>query len=336
MILVCGVPRSGTTWMGKILSHPANVYYHHEPDNEHHNLLGYVHKQQMPRFPYLTPGDSDNGMFNIYRRVCQGDYIFGYDKSSLLIKKLLGINLESVEEEIIRRTLAMSSAQNPSYDLPISTKAKQIAADQMQRLALKFHKRDLSKKRILVKSVHCILSLAFLHHHFRPKIVIVIRHPANIVSSHRKLDNPDIWRNIFNQKALLQDHFDDYKDEIWQLDNPLEKAGAQVAAFYYVIAKQLQSHPDWIVAKHEEFCLNPVNKFRELFEKLDLQWTEEVQNHISELNKTGEGYDYKRVAEEQIDKWKRRLNPYEIEKIKKGFNIFPQPFYQDFKAPVKA
>lgn len=330
MILVSGIPRSGTTWISKVISHSENVTYCHEPDNEHNNLLGYVYKQKIPRFPYLTSEYSRNGIFKIFKNVINGNYLFGYAKSSLLIKKLLRINIDKVENEVDQKCKYITSLDNTSYTIPRHRKIQRKLAKKLYRLVLLFKKKDYSDQRILTKSVHSILALSYLQNYFDPYTVIVIRHPANIVSSHLKLDNPDIWRNIFNQKALSQNHLAPFKDKVKSLDHPLAKAGAQVSAIYYVLDKQLQNHSEWITTKHEKFCLEPTKKFQSLFEQLDLEWSKSIRNRITELNKEGEGYTYKRQAKNQIDKWKHRLDTKQIIQIKKGYSIFPHCFYSDF------
>lgn len=330
MILVCGIPRSGTTWIAKILSHPSGIHYFHEPDNEHNNLLGYIYKQKIPRFPYLTADDPPNGIHKIYEHVKQGNYLFGFDKKSLLIKKLLNIRYSSVEKAIKRKNQSISSLRNSSFDICPSRKIKKFVAKQLYQLALPLKKEIPRDDKILVKSVHSVLALSYINHHFNPKIVVVLRHPANIVSSHLKLSNPDIWRNIFRQRSLTEEYFPRFERKVKNLEHPLEKAGAQISAFYFVLADQLKSNADLITLKHENFCRFPFKKFKSLFAKLGIQWTDGVRNKISELNKSGKKYSYKRIAAKQIGKWKRRLNKSQIEYIKRGYSIFPQVFYTDF------
>jgi hypothetical protein len=165
MIPVSGVPRPGTTWMSKILSHSENVIYYHEPDNEHNNLLGYIHKQSIPRFPYLTSEDSRNGIFKIYKNVVDGNYLFGYAKNSLIIKKLLGININKVENEIEKKEELITSPANPSYTISNSNRIQKNLAEKLYNVAIFFRNRDHSNKKILVKGIRTLamaLPLLFL------------------------------------------------------------------------------------------------------------------------------------------------------------------------------
>lgn len=331
MIVVCGVPRSGTTWIGKVLSWPDHMFYCHEPDNEHHNLLGYACKQRLPRFPYIPPGDPhENGLYHIFDQAVQGNYLFGYDSSSLLIKKVLGLTEGRIEQELAEKQQFLNTSGIDSFYPRLSNRIRNGLARGLYRLALLFKGPGQNNQRLLIKSVHCFLALPYIQHHFGADIVLVLRHPANIVLSHRKLGNPDIHRNIFTQEKLVDDYLAPFKDNVTELDHPLERAGAQVGAFYFVLNRQLADHPDWLVLRHEQFCLEPHGEFKTLFKRLGVCWSDEVAEYITDLNKEGEGYDYRRIAKKQIDKWKRTLTDSQIEQIRTGYRIFPPTFYKTF------
>lgn len=330
IIVVAGVPRSGTTWIGKVLSRADDMLYCHEPDNEHGNLLGYIYKQRLPRFPYVPPGDPrKNSLYHIFDSVVQGKYLFGYGKSSRVIKMLLGISEEAVEQEIAAKEALLNPADEDSFQPAVSGRVRSGLARLLVKLPLCL-KRSPEAPKILVKSVHCILALPYIQQHFGVEIVLVLRHPANIVLSHRKLANPDMHRNLCNQQKLVNDYLAPFKENLAALDHPLEKAGAQVGAFYYVLGRQLADHPEWHLVRHEQFCREPATAFKQLFERLGLSWSAEIEERISGLNKEGEGYDYRRIAEKQIDKWKRELSSAHMEQIRTGYRIFPPAFYTDF------
>ena len=54
-IFVTGAPRSGTTWVGKMLALSKNIGYIHEPFNTDHNI-GRIAKQFDYRFQYIELG----------------------------------------------------------------------------------------------------------------------------------------------------------------------------------------------------------------------------------------------------------------------------------------
>lgn len=56
-ILVVGVPRSGTTWVGTILSKCRDTTYVNEPDDERRNSFARKAKETLGRYPIIAPGD---------------------------------------------------------------------------------------------------------------------------------------------------------------------------------------------------------------------------------------------------------------------------------------
>lgn len=329
MILVSGVPRSGTTWISRVLSMADSTTYYYEPDNEHNSLLGYINKQQLHRFPYLQENDGKTGLYNIYHETLADRYLFDYNKSSLLIKKLFGINLDSVELEVVKKTNHLDREKGFPQQQSFRHNMKMKTVKTLYYLFQLFERHNKEKKLPLVKSVHSVLALPYLQSFFNTQNVIVLRHPANIIASHMRLDNPDIYRNIFSQDRLVNDYLQPYIDNIQALKDPLEKAGTQVAAIYHVLAKQLQNNPDWIVVTHEEFCKDPLGKFKNMYRQLGLNWSEKVRENIEDMNRSGEGYTPARVAEKQINKWKRELKPAQVEKIQRGYATIKPTFYKE-------
>lgn len=56
-ILVLGVPRSGTTWVSKVLTVGCRAALIHEPDSEHHDPFAFKAKLGLGRFPVVGPDD---------------------------------------------------------------------------------------------------------------------------------------------------------------------------------------------------------------------------------------------------------------------------------------
>lgn len=330
MILVTGIPRSGTSWIAEVLCYSDKVKGYYEPDNEHNNLLGYIHKQHLHRFPYLKADNSNNGLYTIFRKAISDHYIHEYSKPSLAIKKLLNINLATAEREIYQKCNPEQATANSIRIQTTSQNLRLKLATMFYTFLQLFVRFNRHKKIPLIKSVHCLLALANLRSVFNTKVLIILRHPASIISSHLRIKNPDINRNLIIQKALVDDYLQPYIDKIYALKDPLEKAGAQVAIFYYILACQIKENPDWSVVKHEDVCLHPKQKFKKLYKQLNLDWSDTIDDKIDALNKKGKGYSTKRISRQEIDKWSYELEPSQIEKIKRGYNVIPPSFYKEF------
>ena len=330
MILVTGCPRSGTSWMGKVLGFSDDVTYYYEPDNEHNSLLGYIFKQKLHRFPYLRASSNDYNLYHIFNKTIADLYLYDYSKISLIIKKLFHVNLKTSEKEVERKNPHFADLQNQNYSLPLSQKLTSQVIKILYSFFALFTSYNKHQKLPLIKSVHSLLAIPYLQKHIKSKVVIILRHPAAIVASNIRLNNPDIFRNIFIQKDLVADYLQPYIQELTSLTDPLEKAAAQIAIMYYVINQQLKNNPDWIVIRYEPFCQNPVKSFKNLYKSAGLPWTDEISDKIHSLNKKGEGYTTKRIAKKQIDKWRKELTYSDIQKIQKGYGIIPPAYYKGF------
>lgn len=324
-IFVAGIPRSGTTWVAKVLSAAPGITYIHEPDNERHNLLGYIYKRRLPRFPYLAKQDENNEFASLYRHAFSGRYLETNSLTDKVIKKLTGFDRSRVERRInanIERTRIDISPENfePAYG---TARLLQALSGRIKSL--------FTPPAILVKSVHSVLALEFIDRHFDPDLLVIFRHPANVINSYLTLGLNDRWRNIFSQEKLIDDYLSAYMDKVETLDDSLERVAAQVGAFYYVLERQLRENPEWTSVRHEQLCVDPKVEFKKLYTEMGLKWTPEIADYIDRLNTEGEGYAVRRITGDQIDKWKRNLNRSEVEKIARGFTIFDHRYEYNFE-----
>lgn len=330
MIMVSGIPRSGTSWISRVLGYSDSTAYYYEPDNEHNNLMAYVYKQHLHRFPYLTEHDDKNGLYTIFRNTINGRYMQDYSKLSTLIKTVLGINLNSTELEVIKKCNHLDRARGSRLKQGLGRKLKVNIGKMLYFLFRRFESHNWNNRLPLIKTVHSALALPYLQSHFNPRMLVVLRHPASIIASHLRLDNPDIYRNVSIQEKLVRDYLQAYIKDLKALKHPLEKAGAQIAVFYHVLGKQLRVNADWIKIHHEDFCRDPLGEFKQMYDKLGLNWSNDISEKVSALDVRGESYTPQRLAKRQINKWRRELNTRQVEKIRRGYGIIKPTFYNHF------
>ena len=55
-VLVAGLPRSGTTWVGEVLGRTAGARYLHEPDNHLLRPEAWWAKRRLGPYPEVRPG----------------------------------------------------------------------------------------------------------------------------------------------------------------------------------------------------------------------------------------------------------------------------------------
>ncbi|MEE9166097.1 MAG: sulfotransferase [Candidatus Neomarinimicrobiota bacterium] len=322
--MVVGVPRSGTTWTARVLSEAHQTSLLHEPDNEKINVLAFRWKHGYHRMPYIREAEMEPVYAGFWRHILDYDFL---PSATVLNKSLLrGFNLNSTRLENYVRDKCRQANNSQPHAFQTSP------YDQITRVLSKasfFYYKSRSRRRI-VKSVHTGLALPFLYQHFRPQVLLVFRHPANVVSSCLQLGLYDANREIFRQTALAEDFLEPYMEKIERLKDPVALMSLQVSIFYYIWEQQLKENPKWLSVTHESLCNEPEGSFRTLYEELGLEWRREVGEFLLTHDTDGIGYEIRRKAAGQIDKWRQKLTPDQVESVQKGYGILPVRHYHEF------
>lgn len=313
-ILLTGIPRSGTTWLAKILTANGEMDYVHEPDNETHTYSALYYKRNMPRFPFIKENEPRQNYYKLFHHAFNEPYFGIHSFSNKVLFGLARFNKENVQENLV------SCGYNPSK--------KFYPVMGIYPLLPKESKRG-SKR--LVKSVHCILALEYLLKKFNVTPIIILRHPASIISSYIDMNNIDMDVGLYRRMDFMQWLFGKGIPDHTNLKTPESLAGYQVALFYKAINNIAETIKSLHLVFYENMLEKTIEKIKDLYDSLDLQYTEEVGKFIQQQNKKGEGYETSRIAEKQKDIWKERLSDSQINEIIKGYRLFEPVFYKEFQ-----
>lgn len=330
-ILVSGLPRSGTTWISKVLSYHNSVQYIHEPDNERQNLLALIYKDTLNRFPFLAKDDKCPKYKTLFEKAYSGYYLQPYGKISNVIRNVFSLDFDEAEQRIKKNKEYIDYLDHDKIFITSREKLLKASITLASYLKKAGMLMTSNYEVRLVKSVHCLMALEFLKSQLSINhILVIFRHPASIIASHLRMDNKDIWRSILQNNDLLDTSgLKQYKEEVEQLNNTLAKAGARIGAFYYRLQKLYRKSGFYFI-QYEDICRNTVDEYKQLYKKLDLHWSVDVRNYIHRLNQKGEGYTVQRIADKQIDKWKNELGDGQIASIKRGYQIFQSELQYQF------
>jgi hypothetical protein len=162
-----------------------------------------------------------------------------------------------------------------------------------------------------VKSVHVPLALEWVASRFRPRVLVVVRHPLNTIASWLEfgwggcyLDTHPRIRERFAHRWGLP--------ELPEARSLVQAITWEVALFTCVLHASADMHPDWLAVSHESLCGDPIEGFRDLYAGLGLMWTDDADAFVRASDRPGTGYSTSRVAADQPDRWKRRLTPEQI------------------------
>ncbi len=307
-ILICGVPRSGTTWVGQVLGHAPGCRYVHEPDNHHHRAFALWAKRGLGSFPALDVGES-GGPFSMLWDAAFANGPGGVWAGVPL--RVAGEGLRRWVEERLERYLQRTPG--PVKDRAVSLGGK---ASPLLRLisllgsvvtgAASQGGGSESPARPVVKSVQAMLSLQWIKHKWNPIVVFVRRDPVNVVASWLRLgwdELGEIPREVVAARCRT-----------WGASEPpagatkAERIAWRVGFLECAVASAARelaaTDPEaTITFWHELACRDPVAAFRELFETLELEWTSAVERFIRSSNRPGYGYDTHRIWTDPPRRW---------------------------------
>ncbi len=318
-ILIAGLPRSGTTWIGEIISTDKNIRYYYEPDNEKTNSYAYYFKKTVHRFPFRLAESNDNDdYYYLWKNAFSGIPL--RKLNTLLFRLFYKQKVPGIETDIGNKTgfiytnQEMKDVNNGTWNIPF----KQEEYRMLAMLAKMFIRKNPSKFKyqIVIKSVHSPLCLEWIDFNFGPKMVIVLRNPFALYASYKRLFMPDAFRNILSQDNLKSFMRDKLGINLIPRSGINEEAIFQIILVYKILANQLKANKHWYFISHDRLCFNPVEQYKKLYSNLGLHFDSAVENKLNDLNTSGGGFIPKRIGKDQPMKWKKELIQKEVDLIK--------------------
>jgi hypothetical protein len=301
----------------RVLSYAEGAIVVNEPDNEWPKPYALKAKLPLGRFPVLGTEDPAPKEFEIlWERAFAGfrqGRVFWY-----LARALFN---DRTDPDLWR---ALCDHANPS----VSARMRLMSA--LARPPRKGPKADT----VIVKTVYGPLAVEWIAARMQPDVLIVQRHPFNVVASWVENTwggcaleaHPEV-RERFGRRFGLPELAPDA--------SPLGRVAWEVGLFTSVLEAAADEHPQWHGAGHEDLCVDPHQKFRQLYERLSLTWTEAADRFLDEANRPGTGYIINRIAAEQPERWRRRLSTEQLEEVWSVLSRFDAPWVSRVAADIR-
>jgi hypothetical protein len=244
-IYVTGAPRSGTSFVGRMLSWPLEVDLIFEPTDP---LVG------MPgidrRYLYLRPEIDDREQ---YARLLARIFTYGFTYRT----------------------------PGPAPGDRWFTGIRKRVIGPRGAFHLCLARLNPFHACAVIKDPDGCLLTEYLHARHRVRPVICVRHPTAFVASYLHHRFPWDLAELSGQPALLDDYFGG-DASMFDVDPEDRVAGAAVLwwALNRVLLYQCSRHADWILVVHEQLCQAPVETFRSLYDRLDLPWSRRIERAI--------------------------------------------------------
>jgi len=307
LILLFGMPRSGTTWIGKIFDSHPSVIYRHEPDSW----------KRMVAIPVISNSDE-------YEKYCRDitDYIEGLDTISLqpvvaklpvFSKKTVG----SIRYGFFRINVLLSMLLSRLFSKVKLPVISLVTPGKVKLMSMAWKSiESLGRLGVILKC------------NKRIKAIHIIRHPCGYISS--VLSGESGGKFVCNT-ATSEDYafFDEllkspiskkYGLSIEKLENM--QAIERLSWRWVLINEHAMSNTEServFVLKYEDLCKKPVDVTKKMFEFTGLEWNEQTEKFLS--NSTSKQSDaYYSVYKDPVkssEKWKSKLESDEINAIRK-------------------
>jgi hypothetical protein len=298
-LLVTGLPRSGTSWVGKMLEASDEVVYVNEPMNPGHppgHSPGVLDQRVTRQFQYISAED-DEGWARAFT-------------DTLALRYRLGPELR---------------ANHSSYDL--ARAAKYLTA---------FTAGRLRGRRAMLDDPFAVLSTGWLVERMGVQAAVLVRDPVSFVGSWRKLGWSMHFHELLEQPALVRDHLEPYVDRMRALvGSPdwLARTCLLWEMTYDVVDRSFRALPGVSLISYEDLVAEPVTGFERLYETFGLTWSPEAQQRV--VAATTGGADsaagshrwslrgglsrtaYRPMSSETaLSTFKNRLTPEEIDRVR--------------------
>jgi hypothetical protein len=314
-VVLAGAPRTGTTWIASVMAQRPGVAWVNEPDNEWPNPYTLRAKLRLGRFPVLTAaGQAPRAYAEVWRRALAG-------LAESPRRQQVAWKLDRGEPTALELWRAMCDHASPA----VSPRLRLLVATS----APPSHR--VPGRDVLVKSVFAPLALEWLAAAFAPRIVVVLRHPLNVLSSWVSLRwggcaleaNPRV-RTAFGERWGLPKLADDASS--------FERIAWEVGLFTSALWEAADRTD--LVVRHDDLCRDPRRGFEDLFAALGWTWAEEAERFLAERDRPGEGFETMRVAAEQPDVWRRRLSAEQVADAWDVLARFRSPWVAEVEADL--
>lgn len=207
----------------------------------------------------------------------------------------------------------------------------------------------LRRKRPLLDDPYASLAAPWIAEEFDGQVAVLVRHPAAMVASYRKLGYRAHFRHFLDQPQLMADYLEPWRADMEALVETDDRV-AQVATFWTMLHRVLAEMADRSdrlhVVRYEDLCADAVGEFERLFTRMGLEFNDAAraevvrgtegssknQSHAWRVSRHG---GLSRTAFRPMDSrsmiwaWKDKVSPGEAARIRAIAGPVAERFYSD-------
>lgn len=295
VVLIFGLSRSGTSWLGKIFDSHPDVLYRNEPD-----LI--VRDERLPNVVL----DEDSGPYRELAREFLCRLIDGRSLKAAGPPPYLPKNYRSPVAELLRRGILLGLG---------AVEHGVASAQWLQRIAIPdFVRRTAQAPRVVVKSVSNGRASLFAEVWPQSRIVVILRHPCGQIESEARGVALGKFERRGTNLALAQSRRAEKMglrlDSVDEL-SPIEQFAWRWAFWNQLLLDQFGGASRAKIVLYDDLAADPHGVTRELFSFAGLSWHPQTAAFLdSSTSKDGSRHYFgvMREAATAANRWRDRLS----------------------------
>lgn len=304
IIFLFGMPRSGTSWIGKIFDSHPDTLYRHEPDSW--GLLNAI--------PLMAPVERADEYAPQIRDFCA---------------RLPGMKLTKVAASM---PIFPKSYYSPlRFQLfrmnvfAVKAAAKMFGEQAVHNL---IRAEDMARVRVVWKSIESLGRLGVIERAMQPCYGIhIARHPCGYVASVLRGESQRHFTSAISDSedmgllALCLDTATARQHgltlESLKSMHPVERLAWRWVLFNAKAMRDIEAEPGCMTLRYEDLCRDPMGIAKQLFEFTHLSWNEQTERFVNQSTAKDVGRYYSVVKDplKASSKWKDELSAEDIDRI---------------------
>jgi hypothetical protein len=298
-LLVTGMPRTATSWVGKMLEASGRLVYVNEPLNPRHppgRSPGVLRADVEHAFQYISE-DNERDFLPAFRDTVRLRY----------------------------HPLAELRRNHRPYDLLRAVK-----------YTGGFALGRLRGRRALLDDPYAVFAAPWLHRRVGCQVVVTVRDPVATVSSWQRLGWRPRLEELLAQPALVRDRLGRFRPELEAAVADTDGDGVDAASLlwrviYATVAAYRREIAGLEVVRHEDLSVDPLPAFAGLYDRLGLPLGPDAERAITRATSGGADQGVmrwslaggvSRTAARRLDSranlevWRRRLTPAQADRVR--------------------